>query len=97
VDLGLAVHDADGSVVFLQREEVGSSPAAPAPEPPPTPAPGAAAPAADAAPAAGLAGAGGTTDLDELARQLYERIRWRLRTELRLDLERSGLGAGVGR
>jgi hypothetical protein len=49
---------------------------------------GGAAPAAPAAP-------GG--DLDELARKLYDRIRWRLRTELRLDMERAGLGAGVRR
>lgn len=36
-------------------------------------------------------------DLDQLAHRLYDRIRWRLRNELRLDRERAGLGAGVRR
>ena len=52
-------------------------------------------PAAPAAPAAAAAAA--TGDLDELARKLYDRIRWRLRSELRLDLERAGLAAGLRR
>jgi hypothetical protein len=64
---------------------------------------GAASAAAADAPAAGPGGAGGGApgggaaggDLDELAHKLYDRIRWRLRTELRLDRERAGLGAGV--
>jgi hypothetical protein len=67
---------------------------------------GSAATAAGGAPAAGAGGAGGAGggapgggaaggDLDELAHKLYDRIRWRLRTELRLDRERAGLGAGV--
>jgi hypothetical protein len=44
------------------------------------------------------AGAGASsTELDDLAHKLYDRIRWRLRSELRLDMERSGLGAGVRR
>jgi hypothetical protein len=51
--------------------------------------------AAPAPPAASGGAAGG--DLDELAHKLYDRIRWRLRSELRLDMERSGLGAGVRR
>jgi hypothetical protein len=37
------------------------------------------------------------SDLDELAHKLYDHIRWRLRAELRLDMERAGLGAGVRR
>lgn len=43
--------------------------------------------------AAGLPAAGGaaaTGDLDDLARKLYDRLRFRLSTELRLDRERSG-------
>jgi hypothetical protein len=61
---------------------------------------GTAATAAAGAAATGTAGgpgggapAGG--DLDELAHKLYDRIRWRMRAELRLDRERAGLGAGV--
>ncbi len=45
----------------------------------------------------GGAGAASGADLDELAHKLYDRIRWRLRSELRLDRERAGLGAGVRR
>jgi hypothetical protein len=45
----------------------------------------------------GPAAAPAPADLDELARKLYERIRWRLRNELRLDSERAGLGAGIHR
>jgi hypothetical protein len=44
-----------------------------------------AAPAADRRPTAPPA------DLDELARKLYDRIRTRLKAELRLDRERAGL------
>lgn len=52
--------------------------------------------ASPAGAAAGAAGAGaGGGDLDELAHKLYDRIRWRMRAELRLDRERAGLGAGV--
>jgi hypothetical protein len=57
--------------------------------------PPAPAPAAEAATSADAPAAGG--DLDELAHKLYDRIRWRLRAELRLDMERAGLGAGVRR
>jgi hypothetical protein len=42
-------------------------------------------------------GRSGTGDLDELAHKLYDRIRWRMRSELRLDMERAGLGAGTTR
>jgi len=65
-----------------------------APAPAPEPSAPAAAPAA--APGGG-AGAAGTGDLDELAHKLYDRIRWRMRSELRLDMERAGLGAGTSR
>jgi hypothetical protein len=68
-------------------------PASEAPAPSP-------APAASAAGGGGGGGGGGSADgheLDELAHKLYDRIRWRLRSELRLDMERSGLGAGVRR
>jgi hypothetical protein len=58
-----------------------------APEPGAGPGPGPAA-VAPAAP---------DVDLDQLAHRLYDRIRWRLRNELRLDRERAGLGAGVRR
>jgi hypothetical protein len=66
------------------------SPAEPEPSP---------AAAATGAGGGGAAGAGGSSsaDLDELAGKLYDRIRWRLRSELRLDRERAGLGAGVRR
>jgi hypothetical protein len=96
VALGLATREPDGSVVFVQRAEAPetTSPAAPATTTTPASGEGGA-PATGGAPA----GPGGapTADLDELARQLYDRIRWRLRSELRLDLERSGLGAGLSR
>jgi hypothetical protein len=62
----------------------------------PAPEPSAPAPAPAAAPSGG-AGAAGTGDLDELAHKLYDRIRWRMRSELRLDMERAGLGAGTSR
>jgi hypothetical protein len=59
---------------------------------PDTPAAGTQAPAGQQAggiPPPGAAG--GVGDLDELAKRLYERIRGRLRAELRLDRERAGL------
>lgn len=50
--------------------------------------------ASHVASAAGLPAPGGgaaaTGDLDDLARKLYDRLRFRLTTELRLDRERSG-------
>jgi hypothetical protein len=63
----------------------------------PAPAPEPSAPAATAAAPGGGAAAAGTGDLDELAHKLYDRIRWRMRSELRLDMERAGLGAGTSR
>jgi len=66
--------------------------------PAPAPEPSAPAPAPAAAPSGGTgAGAAGTGDLDELAHKLYDRIRWRMRSELRLDMERAGPGAGTSR
>jgi hypothetical protein len=75
---GAARLDRDGSVVF--RPPPG--PAQRAPEEPTAPPPTAWEPSAAAGAPAG--------DLDELARRLYERIRLRLKVELRLDRERSG-------
>jgi hypothetical protein len=60
----------------------------------PAPSPPAVAP--EAAPAPAAAGQDGP-DLDELAKKLYDRIRWRLRAELRLDAERSGRATGLQR
>ena len=40
---------------------------------------------------------GGPADLDELAKQLYGRIRTQLAAELRIDRERAGLGVGAER
>jgi hypothetical protein len=89
---GAASLDEDGAVVF----------APPAGEPPQLSPSGAdtasapqrapIAPPVDPAPAVPAAAPGGASgaDLDELARRLYDRIRLRLRTELRLDRERSG-------
>lgn len=62
----------------------------PAPEPAPEPAPGGAAAPASSTPAP-PAPAGGTTNLDEMARRLYDPILARLRAEFWLDRERSGL------
>jgi hypothetical protein len=54
-------------------------------------------PAAMAAPAHGAhADAGGHGDLDELAHKLYDRIRFRLQAELRLDRERAGIVSDLG-
>ena len=46
-----------------------------------------------AAPAPAMPPAGGGQNLDELGRQLYDRIRDRLRAELRLDRERAGMAS----
>jgi hypothetical protein len=91
---GAATLDAEGAVVFAPP--AGEGPRLPqssanpalalqrAPADPPV----------DTAPAApGTAAAPGgppAADLDELARRLYDRLRLRLRAELRLDRERSG-------
>jgi uncharacterized membrane protein YgcG len=92
---GAASLDGDGAVVFqppageppkLSRSGADPTPAvqrAPADPPAET------TPAVPGAPAA-LGGGAPTGDLDELARRLYDRIRLRLRAELRLDRERSG-------
>jgi len=40
---------------------------------------------------------GSPADLDELAKQLYRRIRTQLTAELRIDRERAGLGVGLER
>ena len=40
---------------------------------------------------------GPTGDLDELAERLYDRIRFHLKSELRLDRERAGLLTDLGR
>jgi len=90
------------AVTIVQREVEVTTPA-PAPAPAPvvqrveSAAPADPAPAAAQGAAAGGSGGRGGDDLDELARKLYDRIRWRLRGELRLDMERAGLGAGVRR
>jgi hypothetical protein len=108
---GVASFDPDGGLRFappsepaqtggpaLQREagdtappaDLGPASAAEAP------AATAAAPAA-ATPAAAPAHPAGPGDLDDLARRLYERIRARLRAELRLDMERAGMLTRPGR
>jgi len=96
IGLGIADRHHDGSITFVQRDDSGgpaaSEPAGvPATTPEPTPA--TTAPATTVEPAASgpapVPAAGGA-DLDELAHKLYDRIRWRLRTELRLDMERAG-------
>jgi hypothetical protein len=82
---GVARRADDGSLQFAPPAGEAAPPAAPA-----------AAPATTAETGAGAAGGAAVpTDLDELARTLYDRIRWRLRTELRLDMERAGRGSGL--
>lgn len=103
---GLATVDSDGAIVFpglaahiapmgetasatpVQREAAPTTAEAPA-----------ASPGAGATPAGGAApGAGDKpAELDELAKKLYERIRTRLKAELRLDRERAGLLTDLGR
>jgi hypothetical protein len=91
---GAATLDEEGAVVFAPPAGEGSrlpqASASPAPvlqraaaDPPVDTTP--AAPGAPAAP-----GGPPAADLDELARRLYDRLRHRLRAELRLDRERSG-------
>ena len=107
---GVATLDPDGAVVFTppsapagpppeQRAGSGMAPPAEAGPPDagapgPTPVEAAAAPAAPPAPGTAAAAA---PDLDDLARRLYDRIRARLRAELRLDLERAGMLTRLGR
>jgi hypothetical protein len=77
--------------VPLQRAdpEPSSAPADPAPPPEPAAPPAAPAPVAPAA-AGGPLGAAGT-DLDEMARRLFEPLSARIRAELWLDRERAGM------
>jgi hypothetical protein len=85
---GLATRDADGSVVFRTPEYLyPSAPAAPEPVQR-QPAADAAAPVPPAAVAG--AGAGDIEHVEELAKRVYDRISERLKSELRLDRERSG-------
>ena len=84
----------------LQRtEDTAAAPPPPPPEPvrevtfpPPPPTEAPAPPPTEAAKTTDT-----PADLDDLAHKLYDRIRWRLRAELRRDMERAGLGAGVRR
>jgi hypothetical protein len=78
---GLASRGADGSVVFSRLADES------APAPPPA-SPPASAVTTSTAPAGARAGG---AELDELAGRLYDRIRFRLRSELHLDRERAGL------
>lgn len=93
IEAGVAQRAADGSLEFTAAAPPVDSgpPAATPPVSTAAPAPiegGGAGPGAGAGPAA-------AGDLDELAHKLYDRIRWRLRNELRLDLERAGRGSGL--
>jgi hypothetical protein len=106
---GVATLDPDGALVFtppsapagpppVQRAGSGPPPAEAGPPdagaPGPTAVEAAAAPAAPPPPGTATAVA---PDLDDLARRLYDRIRARLRAELRLDLERAGMLTRLGR
>jgi hypothetical protein len=71
----------------VQRAEDPPAPP-PAAAPPPSASGGGPTPPASASPPAG-----GGQNLDELSRQLYDRIRDRLRAELRLDRERAGMAS----
>ncbi len=76
----------------IQRQEGGADSAAETTTPPES----APAPTAAAAPAAATAGAAPAgTDVDELARRLFEPLSARLRAELWLDRERAGLVTDV--
>lgn len=70
--------------VQLDAADTASAPSGPAAVPPPS------ASASGVAPAAAPAGAA-PTDLDEMARRLYEPLSARLRAELWLDRERAGV------
>jgi hypothetical protein len=99
---GIARAAPNGSIVFPPP----AGEVVPPPEPAPAPslpvqraedqAPSTPAVTASAAPAPPEAGAAGG-DLDELARQLYPRIRPYLKKELWLDRERAGMLTGPGR
>ncbi|HEU5266569.1 MAG TPA: hypothetical protein VFU35_07705, partial [Jatrophihabitans sp.] len=79
--------------VEVDEMTVGTTPAAPAPPAGEAAAPSspAAAPAAAAAAGPAAAAVGGTPNLDELARRLYDPLAARIKAELRLDRERFGL------
>ena len=86
-DVGATSAVAASSASFVQRvpEALSAAPAAPSP---PAAEPG---PAVPALPSPAAAGAGlDNEQLDQLAKQLWDRVRERLRAELRLDRERSG-------
>jgi hypothetical protein len=101
---GLAVPGPGGSIVFRPPAhepvvQTAADPPAPAPAPaapvPPTPpatteVPSPAAPPATAPTGAPAAAHDDSQKLDQLAKQLYDNIRDRLKAELRLDRERWG-------
>jgi hypothetical protein len=89
---GLATRAADGSVVFSRLADAQVTPE-PSPSPPITPAVASASASAAPAPAARPGATG--PELDELASRLYDRIRFRLRSELHLDRERAGLVTNI--
>jgi hypothetical protein len=74
----------------VQLQPAAETAPTPTPEPTPTAPPPEATPAPAAAAAAPTAGTS-ATDLDEMARRLYEPLSARLRAELWLDRERAGL------
>ena len=82
---------AEATPVQLQTAD---TPAPTPAESSPAPGPAESAPAASPAPGAPAATAGGgpsARDLDEMARRLYEPLSARIRAELWLDRERSGV------
>jgi len=103
IDAGVAQRSSDGSVVFTQ-----TMPVARTPEPTYNPPVGggggdhvqraeSAAPAPAAAPGSHPSDASAEDQLEEMAAKLYDKIRWRLRKELRINLEQYGNGAGLQR
>lgn len=88
---GFSSSDAEDGFTSVQLASEDTPPPAPAPEPVPVPS-SSPAPTPAAAPAtSGTA----PTDLDEMARRLFEPLSARLRAELSLDRERAGLVADV--
>lgn len=103
---GIAHRDSDGSVLFapppatpnqptVQRADESEPPPPPEPASPPaaevTPPPPVTAPSSTGAAAGPAGGAGATTNLEELARRLFDPLSARIKAELRLDRERAGL------
>ena len=93
---GLARLDADGAVVFTAL-----APPAPQPAAPPTPTPTiqrttvtSPSPPTTGTEAKPKPSTPTSAELDELAARLYDRIRTRMKAELRVDRERAGLVAG---